>query len=224
MDGASDGVRSIWNDDISTTWMRLLAGTAVFGASPALADTLREALAAAYTGNPTLEAARAQMNESDLERIIAETRHLKQLQETPDSPEALASLPVLRLEDLDRKNKLIPIAVSNAGGAQVLYHDLFTNGIVSLDLGLNLPGGRAPEFLFLGAHCDDIEIGCAGTLLRWLSEHERVAVTWVVFSAAGERAAEARGSARALLRRGQIRLMHTQALTHDGFHRHARRK
>lgn len=61
--------------------------------------------------------------------------------------------------------------------------------------------GDPLRVLCLGAHADDIEIGCAGTLLRWLSEHERVAVTWVVFSAAGERAAEARRSARALLRR-----------------------
>jgi LmbE family N-acetylglucosaminyl deacetylase len=55
--------------------------------------------------------------------------------------------------------------------------------------------------LCLGAHSDDIEIGCAGTLLRWLGEHEQVVVTWVVFSATGARASEARGSARALLRR-----------------------
>lgn len=61
--------------------------------------------------------------------------------------------------------------------------------------------GEPLRVLCLGAHADDIEIGCAGTLLRWLSEHERVAVTWVVFSAEGERGAEVRRSARALLRR-----------------------
>lgn len=55
--------------------------------------------------------------------------------------------------------------------------------------------------LCLGAHSDDIEIGCAGTLLRWMTEYARVDLTWVVFSAPGERAAEARRSARALTRR-----------------------
>ncbi|HEU5297042.1 MAG TPA: PIG-L deacetylase family protein [Burkholderiaceae bacterium] len=55
--------------------------------------------------------------------------------------------------------------------------------------------------LCLGAHSDDIEIGCAGTLLRWLREYERVDLTWCVLSAGGERAAEATRSARALTRR-----------------------
>lgn len=55
--------------------------------------------------------------------------------------------------------------------------------------------------LCLGAHSDDIEIGCAGTILRWLKEFKSVDVTWVVLSANDERAVEARLSARALLRR-----------------------
>lgn len=69
-------------------------------------------------------------------------------------------------------------------------------------LPLQLPPTDQPlQVLCLGAHSDDIEIGCAGTLLRWLAERAQLSVTWVVFSAPGERAAEARRSARALLRR-----------------------
>ncbi len=55
--------------------------------------------------------------------------------------------------------------------------------------------------LCLGAHSDDIELGCAGTLLQWLTRYDQVQLTWAVFSAAGDRAAEARKSARALMRR-----------------------
>lgn len=55
--------------------------------------------------------------------------------------------------------------------------------------------------LCIGAHSDDIEIGCAGTLLRWAKEYRRIEITWVVLSAPGARAREARRSARALLRR-----------------------
>ena len=61
--------------------------------------------------------------------------------------------------------------------------------------------GRTLRVLCLGAHSDDIEIGCGGTLLRWLAEYTRVEVTWVVFCAPGARATEARHSARALTRR-----------------------
>jgi len=55
--------------------------------------------------------------------------------------------------------------------------------------------------LCLGAHSDDLEIGCAGTLLHWAQQRCPLEVTWVVLSAQGARAAEARRSARALLGR-----------------------
>ncbi len=53
--------------------------------------------------------------------------------------------------------------------------------------------------LCLGAHSDDIEIGCGGTLLKLLAENSRLAVHWLVFSAAGPRAAEAKASADDML-------------------------
>ena len=51
----------------------------------------------------------------------------------------------------------------------------------------------------LGAHSDDIEIGCGGTLLRLLAERPGSSVRWVVFSADDERETEARKSAAAFL-------------------------
>ncbi|HHJ07248.1 MAG TPA: peptidase M16, partial [Anaerolineae bacterium] len=85
-----------------------------------------------------LSAVRASMSKEDLQDLIEQTRKLKKLQETPDSPEALATIPHLTLADLDKKNKTIPIAVSEDQGSQVLYHNLFTNGIVYLDIGFNM--------------------------------------------------------------------------------------
>jgi LmbE family N-acetylglucosaminyl deacetylase len=69
-----------------------------------------------------------------------------------------------------------------------------------IDLGLNLPGGRAPRFLFLGAHCDDIEIGCGGTVVELLKAYPDAEVHWVVLSAGAGREREARRAAKALLR------------------------
>ncbi len=74
----------------------------------------------------------------ELQEIIENTRRLKEIQETPDPPEALATIPSLSLEDLDKQNKLIPLVVSRMDGAWLLYHDLFTNGILYLDLGFDL--------------------------------------------------------------------------------------
>jgi len=56
-------------------------------------------------------------------------------------------------------------------------------------------GERPLRLLCLGAHSDDLEIGAGGTVRRLLREHPGAHVRWVVFSAPGERAEEARKSA-----------------------------
>jgi LmbE family N-acetylglucosaminyl deacetylase len=59
--------------------------------------------------------------------------------------------------------------------------------------------GSGFRILCLGSHCDDIEIGCGGSILRLLSEHTDVAVLWVVLSSTPMRSDEARGSAELFL-------------------------
>jgi LmbE family N-acetylglucosaminyl deacetylase len=58
---------------------------------------------------------------------------------------------------------------------------------------------RPYRILCLGAHSDDIEIGCGGTILHLLETVGPCPVHWVVFSAAGDRAREARASAELFL-------------------------
>jgi LmbE family N-acetylglucosaminyl deacetylase len=53
--------------------------------------------------------------------------------------------------------------------------------------------------LAIGAHPDDIEIGCAGTILKLIEEGSLSEIRWIVLSGEGERAREARRSAEALL-------------------------
>jgi LmbE family N-acetylglucosaminyl deacetylase len=55
------------------------------------------------------------------------------------------------------------------------------------------------KILCLGAHSDDIEIGCGGSILRILSENSNTDVQWIVFAANGERASEATLSAEVFL-------------------------
>src|SRR5262249_16787614 len=64
---------------------------------------------------------------------------------------------------------------------------------------LGKPAGSAYRLLCLGAHSDDIEIGCGGTILFLLERYENVSVRWIVFSSTDERAREARESANAFL-------------------------
>ena len=85
-----------------------------------------------------LAAIRSSFSDEELQKVIDNTAELKRLQEAPDSPEALATLPMLTLADLDREIKTIPIETSELDGSPVLYHDLFTNGIAYLDVGFDL--------------------------------------------------------------------------------------
>jgi len=67
-------------------------------------------------------------------------------------------------------------------------------------LPLLLPHDARPlRLLCIGAHSDDIEIGCAGTLLGLLATTQVEVIDWVVLAARNSRAAEARASAEALI-------------------------
>lgn len=80
--------------------------------------------------------------------------------------------------------------------------------------------GAGPlKVIFLGAHSDDIEIGCGGTVIRLIRENPEIEVAWVVFSALAERGNEARNSADEFLKHVQ----HKQVIVHefkDGYFPH----
>lgn len=59
--------------------------------------------------------------------------------------------------------------------------------------------GAVRKVLCLGAHCDDIEIGCGGTILRLIQENPKLEFRWIVFSSTPERKREALEAARLFL-------------------------
>jgi LmbE family N-acetylglucosaminyl deacetylase len=70
-----------------------------------------------------------------------------------------------------------------------------------LDLGLVWKEPKRLRVLCLGAHSDDIEIGCGGTILQLAGNCEHVEFWWVVFSATGKRRTEALKSANSFLKK-----------------------
>jgi LmbE family N-acetylglucosaminyl deacetylase len=65
---------------------------------------------------------------------------------------------------------------------------------------IELTLGGVRRVLCLGAHSDDIEIGCGGTLLHLIRERKNLEVTWIVLSGRGARGREARVSAKTFLK------------------------
>ncbi len=81
---------------------------------------------------------KAEMSEAELEAIIENTRALIARQNASDAPEDLAAIPSLSLADLEKEGKTLPIAISETNGVELIHHDIFTNGLLYLDIGFDL--------------------------------------------------------------------------------------
>jgi LmbE family N-acetylglucosaminyl deacetylase len=68
-----------------------------------------------------------------------------------------------------------------------------------MPLHLIIPHHDNLKVLCLGAHCDDIEIGCGGTVLRLIESFPNIAFYWTVLSSNEQRRSEAYESARDFL-------------------------
>lgn len=101
------------------------------------ADTEQAAREAAEE-RARLDAADAAMTPEQQAEVAAQTARLKELQETPDSPEALSKIPTLSLPDLPRTNKVLPIERGEVAGIRTYTHPLPTNGVIYLDFGFNM--------------------------------------------------------------------------------------
>ncbi len=72
------------------------------------------------------------------------------------------------------------------------------------------------RLLCLGAHCDDLEIGCGGTVLRLLEDYPKCEVCWVVFTSTPERKKEAEAAAALFLKRAKSKRVDIKDFR-DGF-------
>ncbi len=65
--------------------------------------------------------------------------------------------------------------------------------------GFNYDKEKGLNIFAVGAHCDDIEIGCGATLLKLFAEHKVGHVKWIVFASNPQRRLEAIASAEKFL-------------------------
>jgi presequence protease len=85
-----------------------------------------------------LEQERGTMSETDLQQVMDTAKRIKEISETPNRPEDLATIPMLQRSDLEPKIRVIPLEKLEAGDTTILYHDIPTNGIAYLDLAFDL--------------------------------------------------------------------------------------
>jgi len=140
-----DPVRPLqWAADMATFKARLAAGEDVF--RPLIRRFLLDnthrvtvvltpdtGLGAAQEAEEAARVAAAAAG-MDLAAVAAETAALKERQETPDTPAALACVPSLALADIPKAAPEVPTVVADAGGgATLLTHDLVTNDVLYVE-------------------------------------------------------------------------------------------
>jgi len=84
-----------------------------------------------------IEEKRVELNPQRKEQILSDMENLRIFQDTEDGEEVVSTIPVLALEDLPRDVEIISYEMDRISGIDCYYHDLFTNGIVYLDLAFN---------------------------------------------------------------------------------------
>ncbi|MDZ4199779.1 MAG: insulinase family protein [Kiritimatiellia bacterium] len=87
------------------------------------------------TEKARLSALLEKMSPTERAAVQAEAEALRTAQAMPDSPEALLCIPSLSLADLETSNRLLPC---EEPGPRLYRHDLFTGGLVYLDVGFPL--------------------------------------------------------------------------------------
>lgn len=92
-----------------------------------------------------LKAYKASLTGEQIEQIVDQTHGLLAYQEEEDSPEALATIPLLKREDMKKEVAPYVNEVKKAGKTTLLYHNVFTNGIGYLNLVFDLK--KVPERL-----------------------------------------------------------------------------
>ncbi|MGN8773625.1 insulinase family protein [Candidatus Weimeria sp. HCP3S3_B5] len=98
-----------------------------------------------------MEEKKASLTKEQIRQIVADTKHLKEYQQTPSPQEDLEKIPLLSREDLDKKARRINKQVMLKNGVPVIFTDQETNGIdylnILFDIG-NTGLDKAPAFAF----------------------------------------------------------------------------
>jgi Zn-dependent M16 (insulinase) family peptidase len=89
------------------------------------------------------------LNETERRALDEKNAALERFQTEGDSPEVLARIPHLSRRDLSPEIPRVPRNLASAGGAPVLTHELYTNGITYADLAFPLDVFPPEDYLWM---------------------------------------------------------------------------
>ena len=90
------------------------------------------------------------LSETELEKIVEQTRQLRAFQEEPDRPEDLAKIPLLAREDIRRKVEPVILEERCVGDTKLIYHSIPTNGISYFRLLFDVTDISSELFPYIG--------------------------------------------------------------------------
>ena len=88
------------------------------------------------------------LNKIQLEKIIENTKNLIEYQQTESTEEQKATIPKLKIEDIDKETLKIPNEITKTEDVTVLKHDLFTSGISYVDICFDLKHISKDEIVY----------------------------------------------------------------------------
>jgi len=77
---------------------------------------------------------KASLSKEQIQKIVEETKHLKEYQEEPSSKEDMEKIPLLSREDIDKLAQPIYNTEKEVDSIPLIHHDVFTNGIAYMKL------------------------------------------------------------------------------------------
>lgn len=97
-----------------------------------------------------LKAYKASLSEEEIEKLIADTKHLKQYQEEPSPKEDLEKIPLLAREDIRKEARELQNEVIDVDGCKVVFHEMFSNGIAYMNFLFDIADLKEEDIPYLG--------------------------------------------------------------------------
>ena len=93
---------------------------------------------------------KAGLSEDEIRKLIADTKHLKEYQETPSPKEDLEKIPMLARSDMKKEAAPFYNTELSVKDVPVVHHDIYSNGIIYLTMLFDIAHIPAEDIPYLG--------------------------------------------------------------------------